>query len=177
MKQFLTFTIIIFILGISQATKGQNPSVSIIEGSKTYGSGINIDSCRISILTIGYRLGMDDGKPTVYSNIKWKGSKEGSNCLADQKFDIFLTVGSDTAARYIYAGGTNDLVAGSGNYEWGEHPISGTVAWDKLITKNFGKSNTIHFVTAEEAQSIWNTGFVVKTVKLVTEKGRVFILK
>lgn len=177
MNRFLKFIVMIAFAAISHASFAQNPSISTVEGSKTSGSGINLDSCRINILTVGYKLGMANSQPTVYSNIKWKGKDINSTCLGNEKFEIFLSIGNDTTAKYIYAGSSTDVVVGAGNYEWGNHPYSATVSWDTLITKNFGTGNTIHFASAEEARAIWNHSFIVKTVKLVTEKGRVFILK
>jgi len=173
MKIFILITVMLGISGISYAqnTSGQ------IEGSKTYGSGIDLGPCRINILTAGYKLDLLNGQPNIYSNIKWKGKDATANCLSAEKFDLFLSIGTDSVPRYIYAGSSTDVVAGSGNYEWGNHPFSATVAWDRLITKNFGTANNLHFYTTEEAQAIWNAGFAVKTVKIVTDKGRVFILK
>ena len=173
MKILLIITAVLGIIGISYA---QNPS-SLKEGSKTYGSGIDMGSCRINILTVGYKLGILNGQPTVYSNIKWKGQDLSNNCLSNEKFDLFLSIGTDSLPKYIYAGSPTDVVAGAGNYEWGNHPFSGTVSWDRLITKNFGTGNNLHFFTTEEAKAIWNQGFVVKTIKVVTDQGRVFILK
>jgi len=170
------FMIVTVMLGISGICYSQSPS-SLKEGSKTYGSGIDLGQCRINILTVGYKLDLLNSQPSVYSNIKWKGKDPVSNCLSGEKFDLFLTIGTDSVPRYIYAGSSADVVADNGNYEWGSHPFSGTVAWDKLITKNFGTANNLHFYTTEEAQDIWNAGFAVKTVKVVTDNGRVFILK
>lgn len=163
-------------LGISYASYAQNPSV-LKEGSKSYGSGIDLGQCRIRILTVGYKLDLLNEQPTIYSNIKWKGKDDTSNCLSGEKFNLFLSIGTDSIPRYIYAGSSTDVVVSNGNYEWGNHPFSNTISWDKLITKNFGATNSLHFYTAEEAQVIWNTGFAVKNVKVVTENGRVFILK
>jgi len=177
MKHRLKLMIVIVITIGSSALRAQSPSHQSIEGTKSYGSGINIDSCRINILTVGYKLDMDNGQPTVYCNVKWKGNDSTSTCLANEKFDIFLTIGTDTAARYVYAGNSMDIGIGNGNYEWGSSTHSGPGMWEHLITKNFGLPDQLHFYSAEEAQVIWNTGFAVKTVKIVTSNGRVFILK
>jgi len=55
--------------------------------------------------------------------------------------------------------------------------VTVTAPLDKFIIKNFGSVNNLHFYTLEEAKAIWIAGFALKTVKVVTEKGRVFILK
>jgi len=177
MNKFLKLIVTLAFFGTPSILSAQNPSLSTLEGSKTYGSGINLDSCRINILTVGYKLGTLNNQPTVYSNIKWKGKDINSTCLANEKFEIFLSIGTDTTAKYIYAGSSSDVIVGKGNYEWGNHPYSATVSWDSLVTKNFGKSDAIHFANEEDARVIWNQGFIVKNVKVVTEKGRVFILK
>jgi len=177
MKQFLKYFALAGIMLGSVTLHGQTPSHQPIEGAKTYGSGINLDSCRINILTVGYKLDMTNNQPRVYRNIKWKGKDSNSSCLSNEKFDLFLTIGNDTTAIYVYAGSSNDLVAGVGNYEWGSDPHTDTVPWNQLITKNFGTKNQLRFYSKEEAQAIWNQGFTVKNVKVVTEKGRVFILK
>ena len=177
MRHFFKIFIVIAITCSSNVLFAQDPSQLPIEGSKSYGSGINIDSCRINILTVGYKLAQVNGQPIVYSNVKWKGKQSTSNCLSDLKFDMFLSIGTDSVPRYIHAGSSAEVVAGNGNHEWGTHPFSGTISWDKLISKNFGKANNLNFYPAEEAQAIWNAGIVVKTVKLVTDNGKVFIMK
>lgn len=168
----------IAIIGISHISFAQNPSSNNLEGSKTYAAGIDIGECRINIITAGYKIDkFNDEQPTVYSNIKWKARDITNTCLSNEKFGIFLSIGNDSIPRYIYAGNSENLTVGSGNNEWGTHPFSATVSWDKLITKNFGADNRLQFVSSDEAKTILRQGITVSSAKIVTNKGKVFILK
>lgn len=178
MNRFLKLITTIAIICTCQISFAQNPSSNNLEGSKTYAAGIDIGECRINIITAGYKVDrLNDEQSTVYSNIKWKGRDLNSTCLSNEKFGIFLSIGNDSIPRYIYAGNSENLTVSPGNNEWGIHPFSATVSWDKFITKNFGADNRLQFVGRDEARNIMRQGATVSSVKIVTSKGKVFILK
>lgn len=165
----------IAILAISNdlLAQSQNP----IEGSKVYPGKLDIGECKINLFTIGYRLSLTSGEPILYTNVKWEGKDHQSTCLSNESFEIFLSIGTDSVPRYIHAGGTANLTIGAGDNQWSTHPYSATVAWDKLITKNFGTTENLHYFNSEEAQAICNNGFVVKSIKIVTSNRKVYTFK
>lgn len=177
MKNLTKLIVITLILIMSNNSIAQITPGNPIEGYRVYPGKLDFGSCKVNQFTIGYRLNSNGTQVEVYSNVKWEGDSKNNTCLSNENFQIFLSIGTDSVPKYIYAGGTDILKVGIGNNQWSTNPFSASIGWDKLITKNFGLKEDLHFYTDEEAKAIWNNGLVIKSIKMVTSNRKVYVFK
>lgn len=172
--KFLLFIIIIFTCSISSS---QKPLLEPLEGQFTKSFGLTIGKCKISSMSVKYSLSTIVGEPTIYTNLKWVSTNSNYiNCLADEKFEIFIQVYVSDGTYYIPAQGSFGLVP-KGDASWGNNPLSGSPDWDELFltdlssVRAFDEKNR-NYLSAENAKYYWKSGkFRVAGIVLLEENG------
>jgi hypothetical protein len=155
----------------------QAPYTSALE--KEYQGSFTIGKCDVSSITSKVRLSTLVGEPTVFVNIKWRnGSGSSSDCLGNEKFNVFVKVYSNYSSSYFYipADGAMGLIP-DGDNTWGQNPLAGSPSWHELLAKDpvyRTQNGSYNFVSADYAKSVWKYGLYLKAVVLMDKSGRLF---
>jgi len=178
MKQHKKLAVLLFVTVLSCIyVYGQAPYTSALEGQfKGY---FTIGKCDVSSITAKVRLSTLAGEPTVYVNIRWRnGSGSSSDCLGNEKFNLFVKIYSNYSSSYFYipADGAIGLIP-EGDNTWGQNPLAGSPNWDELLAKDplyRTRDGSYDFVSADDAKSVWRYGFALSAVVLMDESGRLY---
>lgn len=179
-KQFLKTPLLLLTILTSGLLYGQAPYTSALE--KQFEGSFTIGNCNVSSITSKVRLSTLVGEPTVYVNIKWRnGSGSSSDCLDNEKFNLFVKIYSNYSGSYFYipADGAIGLIP-DGDNTWGQNPLAGSPSWDELLAKDplyKTQNGGYNFVSADYAKSVWKYGFALSAVVLMDKSGRLYYIK
>lgn len=179
-KLFLKPSLLLLTIVSSVMLYGQAPYTSALE--KEYQGSFTFGKCDVSSIISKVRLSTLVGEPTVYVNIKWRnGSGSSSDCLGNEKFNLFVKVYSNYSSSYFYipADGAIGLIP-DGDNTWGQNPLAGSPSWDELLAKDpiyRTQNGSYNFVSADYAKSVWKYGLYLSAVVLMDKSGRLFHIK
>lgn len=172
-KLLVRTSMFLFSLLFTCISFGQKPFSEPIEGQVEESFGGKIGNCKLSSLTIKYRLSTVTGEPAIYTNLKWKNDYGTAiDCLSDGDFEIFIHVVVQYTDYWIPAQGSFGIMP-KGDNKWGMNPLSGSPDWGELFLKGEPSRNSErNFLSADYAKAAWKSGYLrVKGILLIDKNG------